>query len=305
MAPRLYKYAGPKLLALAFDTPGECRLKCSSPKDFNDPYELFLSIDPNQDPATLAFYRELIGDLPQLPTTCFSRSPAVVPMWAHYAQNHRGLVIEFDEACILEALPNTALGDVAPSLATDLQHAQLTLKPRHAYFAQRAVFSAAYYTKHSCWRYEEERRLLAKHQDLVPGTELLLFPVPTRCISAIIVGHRASGDTRTSSLALAIQLRTRWFEMRIGRSTLQPYFVGPDGSLHVFVDRDIVAAANACRHCGEPIADDAETCPWCAIQEDDEFRVARSNPMRILADAGLLEEYYRRMAEIRRITEGE
>src|SRR6202051_1411211 len=88
-------------------------LKCSLPKDFNDPYELFLTIDFNQEPDLLAFYADAIGEIPQSPTTCFSRSPAVIPMWAHYAQNHEGFVIEVSEEKLCEMLPEIACGDVS------------------------------------------------------------------------------------------------------------------------------------------------------------------------------------------------
>ena len=97
MSKYIYKYVGSSYLDKIFMTKEHITLKCSYPKDFNDPYELFLTIDFNERPEVLAFYADAVGELPQLHTTCFSRSPAVLPMWAHYAQNLQGLCIEFDE----------------------------------------------------------------------------------------------------------------------------------------------------------------------------------------------------------------
>jgi len=59
---------GPEILDLAFSPEDEkVGFKCSLPEDYNDPYELFLSIDRTLDPQLLAFYQESIGEIPQIP----------------------------------------------------------------------------------------------------------------------------------------------------------------------------------------------------------------------------------------------
>ena len=97
MGKKLYKYMGAEILNMAFEKEGFCSLKCSYPKDYNDPYELFLTISFNQTPEVLAFYKSIVSEIQQYPTTCFSKSPIVTPMWAHYANNGTGFVIEIDE----------------------------------------------------------------------------------------------------------------------------------------------------------------------------------------------------------------
>ena len=97
MGAKIYKYASPSVIDYVFESNDTCTIKCSFPKDFNDPYELFLTIDYNQPPDVLAFYKEVIGNIRQLPVTCFSKSPEVLPMWAHYSDNQQGFVVEFDE----------------------------------------------------------------------------------------------------------------------------------------------------------------------------------------------------------------
>ncbi|MGO7863346.1 hypothetical protein ELH26_37190 [Rhizobium leguminosarum] len=72
MSKKLYKYIGPDHIDKIFSSHEEVTLKCSQPRDFNDPYELFLTTDFNIDPESLAVYAEAVGELPQLPTTCFS-----------------------------------------------------------------------------------------------------------------------------------------------------------------------------------------------------------------------------------------
>lgn len=309
MGAKLYKYAGPDAVAKAFSVPGACTLRCSYPKDFNDPYELFLVIDYDQDPGVLAYYRETIGQIPQIATTCFSKSPEVVPMWAHYARNHEGIVIEVDEDKVLETFPNTAFGDVDYREGADtnilslLHHAQTTCKPRHVYLFQRAVFSAAYYTKHTCWSYEQERRVLANAENVDQADGMLLFRAPVQSVTAIIVGHRATAETKSTVKNVVAQLGCKSLEMRIGRSSLKPYFVESAGGLWVFNDGQMAKCGNSCAACGEPVRQGENTCPWCSIHQEHDIDAARRNPMRMLSRYGLLEDYYKSMEEIRRKSE--
>ncbi len=50
MSKKLYKYVGPDILDVAFSKDGFCGFKFSYPKDYNDPYELFLTIDFENNP---------------------------------------------------------------------------------------------------------------------------------------------------------------------------------------------------------------------------------------------------------------
>ena len=88
MTGKVYKYFSKDVLDLVFAREGYCGLKCSLPKDYNDPFELFLGVDLTVPTNLLATYREVVNEVPQFPTTCFSKSPVVSPMWAHYGHNH-------------------------------------------------------------------------------------------------------------------------------------------------------------------------------------------------------------------------
>ena len=41
MSSKIYKYFSAGVLDLVFARPAFCGIKCSLPKDYNDPYELF------------------------------------------------------------------------------------------------------------------------------------------------------------------------------------------------------------------------------------------------------------------------
>ena len=169
---KLYKYFGPDILDKAFSSKKYLSFKCSYPKDFNDPYELFLTIDSNEQPEILAFYSDIIGEIIQLPTTYFSQSPSIIPMWSHYAQNLEGFVIEINEENLVKQFPKSGFGDVDyrekpdDSIQYSLHLAYGSAKPRHTYILQQNILRAAYYTKSKCWSYELERRMVINPTEL-------------------------------------------------------------------------------------------------------------------------------------------
>jgi len=306
MGEKLYKYMGANILKLALSKDNTCSFKCSYPKDFNDPYELFLTLDFQQDPDMLATYNDTIGDMPQLPTTCFSKSPSVIPMWAHYGHNHRGVVVEVDEERVLENIPDINFGDVdymdgpGDSLADMLARAARIGKPRYHFLLQQGVFSAAYYTKHSCWSYEQERRLVAQGNLVTKVNDIMLIDLPIDCITTLIVGLSASNETKDSIRTLSEDIDANYLEMRIGKATSIPYYVNSNGVRFHFDAGDIKQCANTCEDCGEPITSESDLCSWCSITENDEYDAASRNPLRILQQSGGLEGYYKAMLEVGR-----
>jgi hypothetical protein len=304
MGNKLYKYAGPTTLEPML-TGDKCSMKCSYPKDFNDPYELFLTIDYNQPPEVLAFYNETIGRLPQFPTTCFSKSPAVIPMWAHYAQNHQGFVVEIDEEKLSEAFPDIGFGNIEyrdetnEDLTNLLGHAHMTCKPRHTYWLQNAVFEAAYFTKSTCWSYELERRVIAKSKDVIEISGLMLLQAPIDCVTALIAGPKSSPDFLEKITLIAKEIGCPIYEMKIGRSDASPYFLDSEQRSFLFQDGEISECASHCKGCKEPTKVGNDTCPWCAIQAIHIRDAEERNPMRILDRFGMLADYYENANRIR------
>ena len=152
MMEKIYKYFSGDVLNLVFARKDLCGLKCSFPRDYNDPFELFLGVDLSVSTDLLATYREIVTDLPLRPTTCFSKSPVVAPMWAHYANNHSGFILEFDAERLQKTFENSGFGDVAykdtpdPIIGEYLARSAVTMKPRHAVWLQQAVHTTAYFS---------------------------------------------------------------------------------------------------------------------------------------------------------------
>jgi hypothetical protein len=302
----LYKYLPADLVDVVFTKDSQVTLKFSKPKDFNDPYELFLATDFGGDPEMLACYAEAIGELPQYPTTCFSRSPIVIPMWAHYAHNHNGFVIEFSEEAILEKFPETRFDNVAyqdgPSHDfSDLVARVLHIgKPRYTYLLQQSVVNAAYFIKSTCWAYEKERRMVVREKDIFVSGDLMLMNIPGTCVSSIICGARATHETKTRLKEIAQRFSAHFYELRIGRTSAIPYLVDRRGKAHSFIDAEIAPSKNFCASCSEPIEADEEECAWCQITDETKRAVAMRNPYRIIDHYGGLEEYIAEMDAISR-----
>lgn len=306
MSKYIYKYVGASYLDNVFRLPEHVTLKCGYPKDFNDPYELFLTINFKQKPGLLAFYSDVIGELPQLPTTCFSRSPIIIPMWAHYAQDSKGFAIEFSEEELEKSFPGCGFGDIDYKNAADntlidtLYRAYEIGKPRYLYFLRKGVFSAAYYTKAKCWSYEYERRMIVRTDETRVDGTMVLIDVPKTCIKALICGPRASDQTICAVKDKAAELGCNYYEVRIGRTSPIPHFHSVNEDVFVFDRAAIVPSTRFCPSCKEPLKGRAKLCAWCRIKESDQVDAAERNVFRMLKHAGMLDEYLKDMNDISR-----
>jgi hypothetical protein len=223
-------------------------------------------------------------------------------MWAHYAQNHEGFVIEVSEEKLSELLPNVSCDDVSYSdvpmrdLSTSLRMAYGTSKMRHTYLLRRGVLYSAYFTKTSCWAYEQERRLVAQDEkDTREAGSLILFDVPNECATSIICGARASEKTKLSLKKKAEELNCRYFELRIGKNSATPFFVDGAERPFSFNQGELGLCSQHCGTCMEPIAQKAGECSWCQINDNLRMDAASRNPFRILDKFGMLNSYVAEM----------
>lgn len=304
MQKNIYKYFGPSLAPLVLKDDG-ATLKFTRPKDFNDPYELFLTIDYSVEASALAAYQELVGRIPQLPTSCFSSSPAIPPMWAHYGLNGTGFAVEFEEDAIEGEFQTSSFGDVSyqdqadEGLTEMLYRAHVIGKPRYTYFLQSGVMHAAYFTKATCWSYELERRMVLRdYAEDAGDDQLILIDVPKHCVRSIIAGPASSKELQDLLKERATTLGCRYLKANIGKSSIKPFFVDEDGVPHFFDGEKITDATNSCESCSEPLDDGPEKCSWCQITEDHRREAAMRNPYRIIQMYGGLEDYIKSMDDI-------
>nr|WP_216293582.1 DUF2971 domain-containing protein [Delftia acidovorans]MCA1067424.1 hypothetical protein [Delftia acidovorans] len=302
----LYKYVDASYFDKIFPNETGGTFKCSYPKDFNDPYELFLTVEFDQDPEGAAFYEEIVGKLQQLPTTCFSRSPTVIPMWAHYARNHSGIVIEFSEEKLKAAFPQGNFDNVTyrdtplQGLKSLFDRAQYIGKPRYFHMLQNGLYFAAYFTKTTAWAYELDRRMILNDSEMRKLDGLMLMDVPAECITSITVGARASIETKRLVEKQCNSMECDYIEMRIGRSSATPFFINESGDTIIFDGEGFQQTNKYCQSCKEPTTTESEKCSWCGIEESHRKDAAGRNTYRILQHHGLLERYIESMQEIDR-----
>jgi hypothetical protein len=121
---------------------------------------------------------------------CLTEKPDNLLMWAHYADHHRGVVIEFDQN---HDFFNRRLGP-----QDDFRHFRKVdyTQDRPAVFLADSNAVAFFYFKSKEWEYEQEWRLIVPlvdcstriHREI--GLPICLFSVPPECIRSIIVGCR-------------------------------------------------------------------------------------------------------------------
>lgn len=295
----IFKYFSESNLAHVFTRDDHVGIKCSLPQEYNDPYELFLGIDLDQGSELLATYHEIVQEVPSQLTTCFSKSPVVAPMWAHYADNHRGFVIGFDVALFQDAFKHLLVREISylerPSedLVRFTEMAAHRKKPRDAMRLQEAVSYHSYFSKYVEWSYEQEVRAVnfEGYVEEVDGHNILY--VPKQCIAAVVAGAKSTDNTKAALSATATELEADFYYAKIGRSFPKPYLVASDGTASVFNEGEICAPEAKCEECSEPIKSNRERCAWCSIDDADRMNAATSNPFRILDHFGLLEEYFK------------
>ena len=87
-------------------------------------------------------------------------------------------------------------------------------KYRYTYFLRRGVFSAAYFTKTSCWAYEQERRMIVPEESTRSASGLILLDIPSKCVTSIIVGSKTTNETKQALTKKAEELGCECFEIR-------------------------------------------------------------------------------------------
>lgn len=106
-------------------------------------------------------------------------------MWSHYADNHKGFVIEYDSAILNKTAPlfKVLYEDDMPVF--DLEYTKIRDKP---YLEQSSIIQKAFATKSKCWEYEDEYRYIYKHDGLQK--------IPENSISAIYFGKNMLDDRK-------------------------------------------------------------------------------------------------------------
>ncbi len=135
---------------------------------------------------------------------CLTEKPTNLLMWAHYADQHQGAVVEFDTS---HAFFNRRRGP-----QDDFRHLRKVFytEQRPHLLLNNSDALRFFYFKSPEWEYEQEWRLIVPLADcesrLDQGSNppVCLFEVPPECIRSVCLGIRMSQDRK---LELTTELR--------------------------------------------------------------------------------------------------
>ncbi|PZT86434.1 MAG: hypothetical protein DI637_10680 [Citromicrobium sp.] len=189
-------------------------------------------------------------------------------MWAHYANNHSGFVLEFDAEAVQSSFEDSTIRAIDyrdepdERILGSLQRAAVTKKPRHAIWLRQGVMSAAYFSKHLCWGYEQEMRLVVSIDDVEDVDGNMILPMPINCVTSLIAGKNSPENFADQSRDLAENCGIDWYEEIIGKSHPKPFFKNTHAEVFEFDGSNILRASNSCARCREPIGEELELCSW-------------------------------------------
>lgn len=138
---------------------------------------------------------------------CVSELNDIPPMWHHYADQYRGVVLEFE--VIDELDPGLLLAqpviyqDAAPAISSAQNWADSMLRVAGAKpYAE--MFNECQYVKSTAWAYEKEWRVISRVRagDRSDTGAYADMPLNPREASAIFFGSRCSAQNRDDLLAL-------------------------------------------------------------------------------------------------------
>jgi len=121
--------------------------------------------------------------------------PMNVLMWAHYAENHRGVCIGFDKDVLENSIP--VGGYWPPDLRNETEKMRRVhySKARPQYQnSERNLLISAFFTKHSSWSYEKEWRLL-RPVEFTEEDTVDLKPLPVGALREVILGLNVTPKT--------------------------------------------------------------------------------------------------------------
>jgi hypothetical protein len=129
-------------------------------------------------------------------------------MWAHYADQFRGICVEYDLTALLGNLPDDVdvvrvhYDDTLPRIALDTKLSGLRGVGVTTAMAKRVLSC-----KHRAWLYEREWRVLGPLRRLNYGDR--------RCVAGVIVGQRAPREVSDRIKGLCGNLRIRVSQMEV------------------------------------------------------------------------------------------
>ena len=146
------------------------------------------------------FLERVVADLKDnIGVFCLSQDPASSLMWAHYAANHHGFVVGYENLQIDFTPDETGVFNIPTPVTYGRRASGVTFDPESTL--------DIFFSKHRDWSYEREVRIIRPLDDCLrsvttEGHHLYLASIDRRCVSTIICGSRMS----KSDISLLVDL---------------------------------------------------------------------------------------------------
>lgn len=146
---------------------------------------------------------------------CFSESMDVIQMWAHYTDNHKGIVVGLEESEFVkdkEAIITVCYRDkivLFPITGIDANLKQNVKKFIHEILSR----------KHTNWGYEKEIRIYGELKEKATDGHYY-FDIPSSSIKEIYLGMRS--DSTTELIATCLKKRDEYSHLKIFKMTKHP-----------------------------------------------------------------------------------
>jgi hypothetical protein len=156
---------------------------------------------PGQVAALAALKEQWRALVPTFRILCLSELKDVPSMWQHYADDYRGLVLEFSpidgDSPLLAARP-VVYQDTPPAIA-DPQSWVDRMLDQSGY---SDLFKEYQYVKSTAWAYEKEWRIVSGAREEDAEDQVAYYDFHLRDLRAIYLGPRCSASDRSDLLAL-------------------------------------------------------------------------------------------------------
>ena len=205
--PRLYRYRSLKEFDREIEAIEQGYIFCADFKSLNDPMEGLYSSSQNlRESDDYRAVRQSIRDNKSDIGMCsFSEVRNHELMWAHYADQFKGVCISYSLSKLLKALP-----DEITFVRMFYNETEPTIYPSHRDHAQVAKMIFSY--KNYRWLYEREWRMFAplgkaSYQD-------------TECVTRVYLGSRIKESHRNHITRRLKQLKIKTSQMKIDKYSI-------------------------------------------------------------------------------------
>lgn len=209
----LYKYFEAKW---ALSVLEERRVKVTTLAEVNDPFEWMPGViepdrwEPEDLEGWLKDYRNEM--LARWGMVCLSATKSDPVLWAHYADCHKGIALEFD---YIDDPSSTDLTEVEYSSdRVCFDPVEITEASRES---ERAVnmMKQALTTKHRSWKYEQEYRVIVKLSGCTENADKYFIPLPNDFLTRVILGYDC---TTTKAEVRSILSKSSLDEVKVTRA---------------------------------------------------------------------------------------